>query len=111
MEDVIAKASELGRTLCAAPEFLALREAEAAVMASPDSVTLAEALGTLHQRRAADQAAGRPMDAATAETIGKITAAVAIDERLQALSRAQQAFQALVDRVNRAMLAELRPAK
>ena len=111
MEDVLAKAADLGRTLCAAPEFRALRDAEAAVMAAPDSVTLAEALGTLHRRRAADQAAGKPMDAATAEAIEKITAAVALDDRLQALSRAQQAFQALVDRVNGAMLAELRPAK
>lgn len=111
MEDVIAKATELGRTLRGAAEFQALREAEAAVMAAPDSVTLAEALGTLHRQRAADQAAGKPMDAATADRIGKVAAAVALDERLQALSKAQQAFQALVDRVNRAMLDELRPPK
>lgn len=109
MEDVLARAAELGRAIRATEKFKALRDAEAAVMANPDSVTLAEALGALHRQRAEDEAAGKPMDAAMAERVEKITGAVAVDERLQALSRAQQEFQALVDRVNQTMLGQLKP--
>ncbi|MCK6480066.1 MAG: YlbF family regulator [Planctomycetaceae bacterium] len=109
MSDVLARASELGRALRDTPEFRALRDAESAVMASPESVTLAEALGTLHRQRAEAEKSGKPMDPATAARVEAVTGAVAVDPLLQALSRAQQEFQALVHRVNRAMLDELKP--
>ncbi len=48
-----------------------------------------------------------PMEAAERAMMEK--GAVAVDPLLQALSRAQQEFQALVHRVNRAMLDELKP--
>lgn len=108
MEEILAKAAELGRAIRGTAAFRALRDAEAAVMASPDSVKLAEAIATLHGERTSRAAAGKPLDAATAERIGKVAAAVAADPLLQALSRAQQEFQAVVDGVNRTMLAELR---
>lgn len=108
MQDVLAKAADLGKAIRGTEKFRALREAEAAVMGSADSVKLAEALGTLQQEQAAAARSGKAPAADLESRLGKIAAAASLDPRLQALSTAQREFQALVDSVNRAMLAELK---
>ena len=109
MDDVLAKAAELGGAIRETEKFRALREAEGAVIKSPDSVKLAEALGTLHQEKAAAAREGRTLGKEFEERFERIAAAAELDPRLQALSSAQKAFQALIDSVNRTMIAELRP--
>jgi cell fate (sporulation/competence/biofilm development) regulator YlbF (YheA/YmcA/DUF963 family) len=108
MDDVLAKAADLGRAVRATPKFQALRDAEAAVLKSPDSVKLAEAYATLQQERAKAEKSGKPVDAGLQDRFDKISAAVALDPRLLALSRAQQEFQDLVSQVSRTMLGELK---
>ncbi len=108
MSEVLAKASDLGRAIRGTETFRSLRDAEAAVMKSPDSVKLAEALGTLQQERAAAERTGKAPGADLEERLGKIAAAVALDPSLRTLSAAQREFQALVASVSRAMLDELR---
>jgi cell fate (sporulation/competence/biofilm development) regulator YlbF (YheA/YmcA/DUF963 family) len=109
MDDVLAKAADLGRAIRGTEKYRVLREAEGVVMKAPESVKLAEALSTLQQEKAAAEAAGRAVDAALQDRLGKISAAVALDPRLLDLARAQQEFQALVNDVSRRMLAELKP--
>ena len=108
MDDVLAKAADLGRAVRATEKFRALRAAEASVMKSPDTVKLAEALSTLQRERADLDRAGTPMDASFKERYEKIANAAALDPTLVALSKAQGEFQALIDQVSRTMLAELK---
>ncbi len=109
MDDVLAKAADLGRAIRGTEKYRVLREAEAVVMKSPESVKLAEALSTLQQEKAAAEAAGKVVDAAFKDRLDRISAAVALDPRLVTLARAQQEFQALVNDVSRKMLGELKP--
>jgi cell fate (sporulation/competence/biofilm development) regulator YlbF (YheA/YmcA/DUF963 family) len=109
MDDVLARAADLGKAVRATEKFRALRAAEAAVMKSPGTVTLAEALVTLQKERADLDRAGKPLDDAFKVRFEKVAAAAAIDPGLIALSKAQKEFQALIDEVSRAMLAELKP--
>ena len=109
MDDVLAKAAELGKAVRATEKFRALRAAEATVMKSPDTVKLAEALSTLQNELAEREKAGKPMDAAFKERFEKIASAVALDPGLLTLSKAQKEFQALIDEVSRTMLGELKP--
>lgn len=109
MEDVLAKAAGLGKAIRGTEKFRALREAEATVMKSADSVKLAEALGTLQQERAAAERAGKKLDDASRARLEKVSAAAALDPKLVALARAQEEFQALVNEVSRTMLGELKP--
>ena len=108
MDDVLAKAADLGRAIRATEKYRALRDAEAAVMKSPDSVKLAEALATLQGERSAAAAGKKPPEKGLEDRYGKIAAAVALDPRLVQLSKAQQEFQALVNDVSRTMLAQLK---
>ena len=107
MEDVLAKATDLGKAIRATEKFRALREAEAAVVAVPESVRLAEALGTLQEERVAAARSGKALGPEFEDRLQKIVAAAGLDPRIQGLSLAQKSFQELVDRVNRTMLAEL----
>ena len=109
MEEVLAKASDLGRAIRGTGKFRALRDAEAAVMKSPESVKLAEALGTLQQEQAEAARAGKALGEESRVRLENIAAAAALDPRIQALDAEQKEFQALVNRVNGAMLAELGP--
>jgi cell fate (sporulation/competence/biofilm development) regulator YlbF (YheA/YmcA/DUF963 family) len=109
MDDVTAKAAELGRAIRGTPKFRALREAEAAVMGNGDSVKLARALAALQEEAGKARGEGKEPDAAFKESLEKISAAAALDPRLVALARAQEEFQALVDSVSRTMLGELKP--
>ena len=108
MDDVLAKAADLGRAIRATEKFRSLRAAEAAVMKSPETVTLAGALSSLQQERADRDRAGKPIDAAFKERFEKIASAAALDPGLVALSKAQKEFQALIDEVSKTMLAELK---
>jgi cell fate (sporulation/competence/biofilm development) regulator YlbF (YheA/YmcA/DUF963 family) len=108
MDDVLAKATELGKAIRATEKFRLLREAETAVMNSADSVKLAEALGTIQRERMEAARDGKALPPEAEGRLQKILAAAGLDPRLQALSLAQQEFQALVDRVNHTMLDELR---
>jgi cell fate (sporulation/competence/biofilm development) regulator YlbF (YheA/YmcA/DUF963 family) len=108
MDDVLARAAELGRAVRETPPFRALRAAEAAVMKDADTVKLAGALSALQQQQAALARQGKSLPAAEKASLEKILAAAAADPRLQALSKAQAEFQALVDSVSRAMLDQLK---
>ena len=109
MQEVLAKAADLGKAIRGTEKFRALRAAEGAVMASADSVKLAQALATLQQERAEAARTGKAFAPEAAARLEKIAAAAALDPRLMDLSRTQREFQALVDEVSRAMLAELKP--
>jgi len=108
-DDVLSRAADLGRAVRDTPKYRALREAEAAVMKDAESVKLAQALATLQERRASLAKEGKALDPADGERLEKIAAAAATDPRLQALSKAQAAFQDLVNSVSRAMLDQLKP--
>jgi cell fate (sporulation/competence/biofilm development) regulator YlbF (YheA/YmcA/DUF963 family) len=108
MDEVLAQAAALGRAIRGTEKFRLLKEAEAAVLARPDAVTLAGALAQLQQERAAAAKEGRTPDAAFRERYEKVEAAAATDPALVALARAQADFQALVGAVSRAMLDELK---
>ena len=109
MNHVLARAADLGKAMRETERFRALRAAEAAVMAAPDSVKLAEALGTLQKRIADAAAEGKDLEAGTKESLEKIASAAALDPLLRGLWKAQQEFQGLVDEVSRTMLGELKP--
>jgi len=109
MDDVLARAADLGRAVRATRPFAALREAEAAVMKDADSVKLAGALSALQQKQSALAREGKSLPDDERESLRKILAAAAADPRLQALSKAQAEFQSLVDSVSRAMLDQLKP--
>lgn len=108
MQDVLAKATDLGRAIRGTERFRALRAAEAAVMGNAESVKLAQALATLQQERAEAARTGKALAPETAARLEKIAAAAALDPRLLDLSRTQREFQTLVDEVSRTMLAELK---
>lgn len=109
MDEVLAKAADLGKAIRATEKYAALRKAEAAVLKDADTVRLAQALATLQEERAAAARTGQPLSADAQQRLEKIAAAAALDARLQALSKAQKEFQALVDQVSRTMLSELKP--
>ena len=109
MDEVLAKAADLGRAIKGTEKYVRLREAEATVMKSPDSVKLAEALTTLQQELAAAESKGKPIDPGLKERYEKIAAAVALDPKLLTLARVQKEFQDLVNQVSRTMLGELKP--
>src|SRR5690349_6132098 len=109
MDEVLAKAADLGRAIKATEKYARLRDAEAAAMKSPDSVKLAEALTTLQQELAANEAKGKPLDAGLKERYEKIAAAVSLDPKLLTLARVQKEFQELVNEVSRTMPGELKP--
>ena len=109
MDEVLAKAADLGRAIRGTEKYRALRAAEGEVMKDEASVTLAQALATLQEEGAAAIRAGKPLDPAVQERLEKIAGAAAIDPKLQALAKSQKEFQALVDEVSRTMLAELKP--
>ena len=108
MDDCLARAADLGRALRETAAFRALRAAEASVLEDKGSVELARALSTLQEKRAALGREGKPLDAADQASLEKIAAAAAADARLVALSKAQSAFQDLVNSVSRTMLGELK---
>ena|SRR5690349_9294573 len=108
MDDVLAKAAELGRAIRGTEKYRKLRDAEADVMKSPDSVKLAEALGTLQQERSAAEASGKPLDPSLKDRYEKIAAAVSLDPKLLTLAKVQKEFQDLVNEVSRTMLGELK---
>ena len=109
MDEVQAKAADLGKAIRATEKYRVLRTAEGAVMQDADCVKLAQALATLQGERAAAERAGKPLDAPAQERLEKIAGAAALDPKLQALAKAQKEFQALVDDVSRTMLSELKP--
>ena len=109
MDDVLPRAADLGRAIRGTEPFRALRAAEAEVMKDAASVKLAQALSTLQEKRAALVREGKDLDAPDRASLETIAAAAAADARLQALSKAQAAFQALVDSVSRTMLEQLKP--
>ena len=109
MDEVLAKAADLGRAIRGTEKYARLRDAEAAVMKSPDSVKLAEALTTLQNELSAAEAKGKPLDAALKDRYEKIAAAVSLDSKLITLSKVQREFQDLVNEVSRTMLGELKP--
>jgi cell fate (sporulation/competence/biofilm development) regulator YlbF (YheA/YmcA/DUF963 family) len=109
MDDVLPRAADLGRAIRATERFRALREAEAEVMKDAGSVKLAQALATLQEKKAALAREGKELAAPDRASLETIAAAAAADARLQALSKAQAAFQELVDSVSRTMLEQLKP--
>ena len=109
MDDVLSRAADLGKAVRATAPFLALRAAEAAVMKDADTVQLAGALSALQQKQAALARDGKHLPDAEKASLDKILAAAAADPRLQALSKAQAEFQALLDSVSRAMRDQLKP--
>ncbi len=109
MDEVLAKAADLGKAIRATDKYRALRASESDVMRDGDCVKLAQALSTLQEETAAAARAGTTLDAQARERLEKIAAAASLDPKLQALAKAQKEFQALVDDVSRTMLAELKP--
>ena len=109
MDDVLAKAADLGRAIRATENYKRLRDAEAEVLKFPDSVKLAEGLATLQGELAASEKRGKGLDPDLKERYEKIAAAVSLDPRLLHLSKVQREFQDLVNEVSRTMLGELKP--
>ena len=89
MDDVLARAADLGKAVRDTPPFRALRDAEAAVMKDAETVKLAGALSALQQKQAALAREGKALPADERTSLEKILAAAAADPRLQALSKAQ----------------------
>jgi len=109
VEEILEQAARLGRSLRDHESFRVLRAAEQAVLDAPESRNLADALGRVQGERREAAEAGRPPDPALDGRIEKLAAASAADPLLRDLWRAQQEFQALVNRVSATMLAELAP--
>ncbi len=107
-DPILAEAGRLGRALREHAGFRRLRDAEAAVLAAPESASLADALGRLQKERDRLRAEGASPSPDGDRSLERVAAAAAADPLLVELWRAQTEFQGLVDSVSRAMLAEIR---